>query len=371
MKKILLLVMIGTILFCACVIFGGCAKKENVIKIGVIAPLSGNAAVYGRSLKNGMMIAETLINSGNSKQHIELIFENSKADSKEAVTAINKLINIDHVKCIIGDMFTSTTMAIAPIAKESQILLISPTASSQEISNIGPTIFRLYPSEIEEGKTLANFFIENINDPNVGILTLNEDAMLRVSKEINKIIGEKNISYSEIYSKEQTDYKTLISKIPLNIKEIFALGYMNDIALIVRQAKQLNKKITFICLSTLYDPKFLELAGNSADGVYLTAPYFDPDSKEQYIERFINEYVIKYDQVPDVWAGYGYDSVNICAKVINEANGNSLLAADILENLSGYNGVTGKTTITKDHGVNKQMRILRIENGEFVDVGVK
>ena len=102
-------------------------KQEDIIKIGAILPLSGDAATYGKALQKGMELAVIEINSESKvlDQSIVIVYEESGADAKTAVSAINKLINADKVPLIIGDMFSSTTLAIAPIAQKNKVVLLT------------------------------------------------------------------------------------------------------------------------------------------------------------------------------------------------------------------------------------------------------
>jgi ABC-type branched-subunit amino acid transport system substrate-binding protein len=96
----------------------GCAKKvDKEINIGIIVPLTGDAAVYGNALKKGLDLAVDEINKtgGIKGKKVSLIYEDSQADPKTAISAFNKLVTVNKVSLIIGDMFSSTTLSIAPL----------------------------------------------------------------------------------------------------------------------------------------------------------------------------------------------------------------------------------------------------------------
>ena len=84
----------------AVLLLAGCAtvptQQVDTLKFGVMAPLTGDAAAYGLSVQKGIDLAKK-----NLGLDVELIYEDSRCDAKEAVTAINKLISLDGVQAVI------------------------------------------------------------------------------------------------------------------------------------------------------------------------------------------------------------------------------------------------------------------------------
>ncbi|MDO9578536.1 MAG: ABC transporter substrate-binding protein, partial [Candidatus Cloacimonadales bacterium] len=133
--------------------FVGCSKKDNVIKIGSILPLTGDAAVYGQWAKQGLELAvNELNNNTNQKKKIKIIYEDDQCGPQAGVNSYHKLVNVDKVKVIIGALCSSSTMAIEPLANKDKVLLFSPGSSSPLLSNSGPYFFRNWPSDIYEGE---------------------------------------------------------------------------------------------------------------------------------------------------------------------------------------------------------------------------
>ena len=155
-KKTIILVLLLVSLF---VVFL-CLRKqadENTIKIGVIMPQTGFLASPGQSVISGINLCIDEFNSKNSDKKIELIFEDSKSDPKIGVSAINKLINVDHVKIVIGDLGSPIFLAMASIAEKNKVVMISPGASNPSVSEAGDYIFRIYTSDEFDGKVMAGY----------------------------------------------------------------------------------------------------------------------------------------------------------------------------------------------------------------------
>lgn len=338
--------------------------KKEIVKIGIILPLTGDAASYGKSLQEGIMTADSLLNDSLGFD-LEIIYEDSKAEPQQAVSAMNKLISADKVNSVIGDMFTSTTLAIAPIAEKNNILLLSPTGSANEISKGKKQVFRIYPSEIEEGNTLSSFYKEKFSTQKSAIIVANEDAMKNVVSTIKANLGASSVVFESSFNKGITDFKNIISSIPKNITNVFIIGYLNDAALLMKQCKELNKTYAFLGISTLYDKQFIDLTKNVSNGVYLTAPYFSLKSENTNVNKFVSKYKSIYKKDPNVWAGYGYDALNIIVKVLIDSKSQSIEPFKAMESIKNYDGVTGLTTINADHTIDKQFNIVQISNNDF------
>jgi len=144
MKKILLIVLLVVMTGCG---ITGNATVEDTIKVGVIGTLTGYGAYYGEQEVKGILLARDEINSagGIDGKLIELVVEDSQSSPAVSITALQKLISVDNVQYVIGDSWTSTTVAMVPVANENEVILISPIAI---LDNLGEFeyFFRTIPN---------------------------------------------------------------------------------------------------------------------------------------------------------------------------------------------------------------------------------
>lgn len=139
MKK---LFAVPLLFFVALIISLGCAKKQpEEIKIGAILPLTGDGAKYGEEAKNGIELA--LEELKDSK--IKVFYEDDQGTSSGAVNAFNKLVASVKAPVIIGPMYSSTALAVAPLAEKNKVVILSPSASSPELTKAGDYFFRNWP----------------------------------------------------------------------------------------------------------------------------------------------------------------------------------------------------------------------------------
>ena len=126
-------------IFILCIFILSCTPQEiKPIKIGAIMPLSGAAALYGELSRKGLDLAETEINTqgGINGRPIKLIYEDDKGLPADAVTAFNKLKDIDGIKFVVSEM-SSIALAIAPLANENQILQMDASATTPDYTSVG------------------------------------------------------------------------------------------------------------------------------------------------------------------------------------------------------------------------------------------
>jgi len=142
------------------VILAGCTDQTVIepLKIGVIATLTGLGSFQGQQAVNGLELAKEEINAagGINGKPLELIIEDSKTESAAAVTALNKLIEVDNVKFVIGDSWTSTTPPLVPVSNEKGVILISPIASLDSLAS-DDFFFRTMPSAKSMMDALADY----------------------------------------------------------------------------------------------------------------------------------------------------------------------------------------------------------------------
>jgi branched-chain amino acid transport system substrate-binding protein len=362
MKKIIGLLLV--ILF-----FSACkTEKKETFKIGVILPLTGDVAVYGKSLQNGMNLALDEYKKHNPDRiKIQIIYEDSKADPKLAVSAFEKLSSIDKCKLVLGGFSSSEVLSMAPIAEKNKIVLISPTASSPAITNAGDYIFRTTPSDNFDGEIMAKFSYNELNLRQVAVLFANNDYGQGISKvfieKFEKLGGKVLIDKS--FESGSKDFKTqLIAINNANPDGLYIIA-ASEIGNILKQKTELALNMKVFTVGLAENPKVIEIAGQGSDSVFYSYPSFQVNSNDSIVKRFVSDYKAKYGNEPDVLGAYGYDLLNITLLAINNNYDNSDKIKDALYSIKDYQGVTGKTSFDRNGDVSKTAGIKIILQGKF------
>jgi branched-chain amino acid transport system substrate-binding protein len=98
---------------------------------------------------------------------------------------------------------------------------------------------------------------------------------------------------------------------------LILLSYYADAALIARQVRDLGMKQVMVDASSVYSPKFLELAGSAANGTFTMTEFF-PSEQRPEIRRFVTAYRAKYQQDPDTFSAIAYDAMILFAALARQ-----------------------------------------------------
>jgi branched-chain amino acid transport system substrate-binding protein len=370
MKKKLVLVCILLIIALVVVLIVTQTKKvSGTLKIGAILTLSGDAAPYGESAKNAIDMAVNEINNNNllKNKKLSVIYEDDQLDPKTGVNAFRKLVEINKVSVIVGPLTSSVALAIAPVANEKTIVLLSPSASSPLLTNAGDYIFRNVASDEYETKVMAQYVTEALKAKRIGIVYINNDFGVGYKEFFSKFIRQKGgeIPVAESYEQGSSDFRTQLLKMKTNlIDAIYIIGY-KEMGRVLRQARELGIKSIFLSYSAIEDPDIITQANNAAEGLIYTRQSFDPDDPDNVVNKFSTSYRTLYKKDPDAYAALSYDAINILAKAISEGGVNSEGIKTALYGIKNFPGVTGRTTFDANGDVTKSISIKEIKNGKF------
>jgi branched-chain amino acid transport system substrate-binding protein len=344
--------------------------KRDGINIGSILSLTGSAAQYGQWSKNGIELAVSEVNDsgGVNGQPLSIIYEDDASVPTSAVAAAQKLINVDHVQTIIGPLTSSNVLAIAPIAENSQVVLLSPCASSPKITNAGDFIFRNWPSDDFEGSAMADFLAKELHLNNFAVLAMNNEYGIGVRDVFIRRAGENGLQMLGSFTFEQdgTDFRTQLARVAeLHPQAVYVPGHAKEVARILRQARELGIRSVFASSVAFESPDVFSIAGNAAEGVYYTAPSFDPNSDNETVRRFQEAYQSRFREKAEVFAAHAYDAILILATSLRTASNNPIKLKETLYSLKDFNGVTGSTTFDKNGDVIKPITIKVVQNKSF------
>lgn len=303
MKREILLV-----LFVIIIVLYGCQNQNN-LKVGVILPLTGEMASYGLDCKDGIEISND-INGLN----VEYIYEDSKGDPKTAIAAYKKLTTIHNVQYVIGDMFSNTTLAIAPLAKKNEKILVSPTASSRDISQDNIYALSVFPSERYEAKLIADFAKNKYS--RIGVLYQKVAAAQVMYDAFMEEIGKNYISCCIAFDSNTDSFYNELHKIrKANCDVIYLITYSNKATQIMTQAVELKMDVDFLGQSALYDSNLYQVLQTLSTQFYLTGPAYNPLNKDEQSVAFTNAYRETYNRDANQMSAQGYVAAIIAHKL--------------------------------------------------------
>ena len=351
----MLFVLLFLIIGCGSGVTGkAVADKQGLIKIGALLPLSGNAAAYGDNVKKGIELA--LANTD-----FKVIYEDSKCNGPDAVPAVRKLIDVDNVVAIIGELCSGASLAASPIAKEAGIAMISPASTSPDLTNAGEHFFRTVPSDALQGVEAAKL-VKSLGYNSLAVLYVNDDYGVGFD---NVLKGNfDNVVISESFEKEAIDLRTQLTKIKEKSPEaIFIISNSPRAAgAALKQVKELGISAHVFGSDGLKDQSVLDAAEGAGEGMILTF-LAQPDTLigKQFTQKFKEA----YNMDPPIFAAEAYDAVLVLNEAVLKSDGTKVGIMWALNDIS-FDGASGKIDFDANGDVVKPYNVLKVENGRFV-----
>ncbi len=341
----------------------GCADTEqseeaveDVIVIGIMGPYTGGAAAYGNAAKDGAMLAFDEADLPN----VRVVVEDTKSETREAATVMNKMVSVDNVQAVVGDLISAATLAAAPIAVQNQVVMISPASTSTDISDAGEYIFRTIPGDDGQGLFAANAMHEK-GFTNVALLYTNDQygngLANIITKEFTALGG--TIVADETYEAGSSDMRTQLSKIRnADPDAIYVVSNTPDTSVaLLRQITEMNIASQIFGSEGLKVASILEL-GSSVEGIIITS--VSPESDE-----FRQKYMDAYGEQPPAFAAQAYDAATAIIMAIEQGATTGEQIKNSLYEME-FDGASGHIIFDEKGDVEGGYVLVEVLNGTFV-----
>lgn len=345
------------------------SSEDNVIRIGVIAPLTGGSAIYGEGAQNAVAMAAEEINSSDSPYKVEIVnggkLVDDAGDSKQAINAYNSL-GPENPEAIVGSFFSSVTLPMAELAKESGMLLMATGATNYKVTQVGPTIFRDCFIDPYQGK-MAAAFAKDQGASKVAIIYAKDDDYSNGLKDAfveNAETAGIEIVYTGECTTKDTDFTAQASQaVASGADFLFYPCFLDTVPLLIQQARDAGYEGTI-------------MGGDGWDGsdttgleTYFDNCYFTNHYSSEDTAPAVQSFVKKYTDT------YGTESLNACAALYYDAifmlveaakNGGGSDTASLVKGMTGitFTGVGGTFTLDSNGDPAKSVVINTYENGK-------
>jgi branched-chain amino acid transport system substrate-binding protein len=346
----------------------GCSGE---VKVGAIISESGAVATYGRHVKNGLDLAAEQINAAGGVQgkQVVLVYRDDETKPDVGERVARELIEQEGIKIIIGAVSSPVTIRVAQVCEEDGAVLLSPSASAPEITELGDYIFRNYPSDIVEGTSMAVFARESDLEKIVIFALDNEfgRGMTEVFKEEFESRLRRVLKVFEVPSSKIDGFGEMVAEAKeLKPDGIFIVTYDQALVGLLQEIKKAGIDATIMGTSSV-PVTIARMAGDAAEGLIYPRSGFDPLSDDPVVAEFVRDYTAKYNEAPDVYAAHGYDALKLIAQAIK--NGGTTHPDSVKVGLSaikGFQGAAGQTTFDNSGDVVRYPRLYVVRDGQSV-----
>lgn len=317
-------------LFALSISAGLCAGE---IPLGVAAALTGPAAKYGVSVKNGFALAEQEINAagGINGNKLKLIFEDEQGKKEEAINVFRKFIFRDRVLAIFGPTLSNSAFAADPIANQAGVVVFGTSNTASGITEIGPWVFRNSVMEADVLPVTLAAAVKYYGIKKVALLYGNDDAFTKSGADVFQAALVKQgvaVTARETFAKGDVDFRAQLTKIKAGAPDaIVCSALAEEAANILLQARNLGMTQPFIGGNGFNSPKLFEIARGAADNTIVGGPWAAENSSPRN-KAFVAKYAKQVGSEPDQFAAQAYDALFIVAEGLRRSKLSGRIEAD-------------------------------------------
>ena len=372
-------------------LFANCAKKEEQsapqveekIKIGAIFAYTGPASFLGEpEKKTAEMLAEKINSQGGVLgKKIELIVKDTAGDPQKALNAIKELVQKDGVVAIIGPTTSGVSLAIKNEMNNMQTPLISCAASEDIVVPIEESKW-IFKTPQSDRIAIEKIFelIKEKKITKIGLITADKGFGLGGAKQAEKLAPQFNIQIvaNEKFSSEDPDVNTQITKIKSKKPQaILCWDTDKGSAKVIKSIRTMKLDVPVYMSHGIANDGYLMAAGEAGNGVILPCGRLvvldqlaDTHPQKALLKSYSDEYMAKYNEKPNQFGGYAYDSLMILVEAIKKANSTDKeQIRSAIEQIKNFSGTAGTYNFSEtDHnGLDKSaFCIVEVKDGKWV-----
>ena len=349
------------------VLAGGC---NPTVRIGVVLPETGEAAVYGSSVKSGIELAfDGAEDTQWATRSVEVLYRDSGSDPARAASAAEALFD-NGALLVIGGVTSAEAKAVIPVADRMGRVLLSPSASAPELAGRSQYFFRVYPSDDLEGVKAADFLVLVRNTRSVLVLQEDNDytrGLLPVfvgelGSHGGRVVGSVRLA-GEGWQEQLRRVLALQSP-----DSVYICGYGEAILGALRVLRSLGFKGSICTTSAFNASSVLQRAGSLAEGVFFPLASLDVSSQKEPVRTFVARYRKIYNLLPDIYAAHGYDAALATMYTVRELTERTGAAVrQRLRALAGMDGVMGPLAFDDYGNIKHALRNHWIHSGRVED----
>ncbi len=335
-------------------LIAGTVNAEDVLKVGVQAPITGSYANEGQGIDNATRLMAEQINAkgGVLGQKIEVITCDDEGTAMKAAICAKDLVN-KGVKMVIGS-YTSTCAEAAQATYFRAGVLQTSDGTSDTLTEHGYwTFFRNSFPNSAEATFVAKYFLTEKKYQRIAILSdfsSYADGLATAVEKAVKNAGGNIVAREKIKAGSQ-NFTPILTRLKSKKPDvIFSAGYYSDGGLIRAQMKALGIKADFVGGDANDNPDFVKLAGTAAEGAYIINVPTPELLPYDLAKDFLKAYQTKYNMMPpSIWTLLNVDGMRAFVHAM-ETNKDldTKKAADFLHTLKDFPGITGSISFAPD-----------------------
>jgi branched-chain amino acid transport system substrate-binding protein len=352
------------------------AFAADAVKMGFVFSMTGGAAAYGATQKEGAELAVEQINAAGGGPKIAPIFEDDASVPQQGTNVYNKLINGDKVTVVIGPTLSNTAKITNPIAQQIGVPVLGVSNTAGGITEIGDFIFRNSLTEAVVIPNTIKVAKEKLGLKKVVLFFGNDDAFTKSGADVfRKVLQAEGIQIlsEQTFAKGDRDFSPQLTQIKAQSPDaIVCSALVEEASGIVSQARQLGipKTVRILGGNGFNSPALIKNAGEAAEGVIVGAAW-NISSTNPLNVKFVDDYTKKYSRPPDQFAAQAFTGVHIAYRAVKDAGAvdNRKAIRDAMVKIKGMDTLLGKFSFTDGRDADHAPVVQEVKAGKFAVFG--
>ncbi|MPW04944.1 ABC transporter substrate-binding protein [Paraburkholderia sp. CNPSo 3155] len=322
---------------------------QQVVKIGVSAPLSGAAAANGKDIENGVRLAVEEANAqhtklGGQEVRFELDSVDDQGDPRIGVQVAQKLVD-DGVVAVVGYYNSGVALPSSPIFAKAGIPLIDPAATNPAITRQGlKNVFRIIATDAQNSGNAGGYAVTVTKAQRIAVMDDRTAFGQGAADEFKKavIAAGGHIVASEYTNDKAVEFNAQLTNIKAaNADLLYFAGLDNQAALLTRRMKQLGMRTQFVGSGGIADSIFISVAGSAAEGA-MAWEYGRPVESLPQGKAFAEKFKKRFGADTLTYAPFAYDCAWLAITAMKQANSSKPEVFTPALRTIQYDGITGK-----------------------------
>lgn len=375
-KRVALVVL----LLAALVVAAGCWGSggnggQATITIGSILPLTGDLSNYSVDSRKALELALEQQNAkgGVAGKKLALVVEDSRGVAAQAVSAFNKLTDVDRAVACVGPITSPESLSVAPIANAKRVPVISPSSTTVDLTQSGPYVFRTINVDTVETEAFAAYVYRDMRITSVGVLADQAAGTMSYANSFSKYFTAQGgtVAATEVLPQDSLDYRSSIAKVlAKKVPAIYLAGVSNEIGELVRQIRSIDRNVILLSYQSAEDKRVVEIAGDAVNGLAFSSTTLPENVLGAAHTAFAADFAAKFGGRPGIFAAESYDAFNVAVEALRRCGGDASRLADCLGQTSNHAGASGQISFDQNGDVRKPIAFYRYDNRTPTVLGV-
>ncbi|MDG4595664.1 MAG: ABC transporter substrate-binding protein [Candidatus Contendobacter sp.] len=364
--------LLAVLVLLSCAVLPGCQPPES-IRIGFVGGTSGRVADLGIAGRDAVLLAVELRNQagGVAGRKVELLIRDDEQNPEVARRAVRELI-AQGVVAIVGPMTSAMAIAVVPIADEAKVLLMSPTASTDDLTGLDDYFFRVNASTLDNASRVARYHVGRNATRRLAVAydlrnkSYTESwfnsfraTYVQGGGEIVKVLGFES-------GGETTFLQLAQDLLAAPADGVLIVANSMDTALLCQQIRKLDRRAPIITSEWAATERLIELGGKAVEGV-IVAQNFDRNSTEPRYRAFYQAYRDRFHREPGFGGVIAFDAANVVLDALAQQKAGRSVKETVLA-MRRFEGVQEPIIFNEFGEMKRSLHITVVRDGQFVVV---